>query len=163
MKINKITGIIIASLIILLIITACQEQAHEQHMPQAPIAVEFFTEPVADIRVGEEVQLFVEVTQEGEAVSDAHPVRFEIWHEEESEAEATEENGHSGHGQDHGNGHHEMENWNTIHEMLDGEHIEGGVYGIHYTFEKEGLYYVMYHVDARGFHAMTRHEVIVQP
>lgn len=151
--------------LVLIIVTGCQEQAHdpEQYMPQAPIEVEFFTDPSTDIKVGEEVQLLIEVTQEGELVDDAHPVRFEIWHEAEDDASTEHGNHTSGHGNGHGHGHQDMKDWETPHQMLDGEHIEGGTYGLSYVFEKEGTYFVMYHVDARGYHAMTRHEVIVQP
>lgn len=111
--------------------------------PQAPIEVAFSTEPESGIKVGEPVELVATVTQEGKLVKDAELVRFEIWHEDDEDA--ANDGGHAGN-----------------HEMIEAKHRGDGQYAISYTFSKTGTYYVMYHVDARGFHAMTAHEVIVE-
>ncbi|MDQ0340507.1 hypothetical protein J2S00_003322 [Caldalkalibacillus uzonensis] len=164
-------------LLIATLLTACQsDDSHHGHesddlaMPQAPIEVTFYTEPEVDIKAGEAVYLIAEVTQEGQAVTDAELVRFEIWSAEEEQKEIGERD-HRGDeaehhaleedSQEHHTGHQAMDDYETEHEMIEAGHRGDGQYVLEYTFEKAGTYNVMYHVDARGFHAMTKHEVMV--
>lgn len=163
-----------------LMLSACGaggKDSDSSAFPQAPIEVAFSTEPESGIKVGEPVELVATVTQEGKLVKDAELVRFEIWHEDDEDA--ANDGGHAGnhghghaeghgadgeHAAEHGNGHHHhpMDGHETNHEMIEAKHRGDGQYAISYTFSKTGTYYVMYHVDARGFHAMTAHEVIVE-
>lgn len=148
---------------VLVLVSACQAGDQGEgntandapHMPQAPIEVNFFTDPDSGVQAGETTELIAEVSQDGALVDDAELVRFEIWHEEQDQ-EGNESPNNSNHS--HGG----MDHYETEHEMLEAEHRGDGQYVLEYTFEKSGTYFVMYHVDARGMHAMTKHEVEVQ-
>lgn len=154
-------GLMISCLIsVTMIFTACQVNDHNNEnevdhsaMPQTPIEVTFATDPDSHIQVGERVELIAKVTQEGEMVDDAELVRFEIWYEEDTSEK--DDN-------DHSNNHDAMEDYDTKHEMIEAEHRGDGQYVLEYSFEQFGTYHVMYHVDARGFHSMTAHEVVVE-
>ncbi|PYZ98934.1 hypothetical protein CR205_10295 [Alteribacter lacisalsi] len=77
--------------------------------------------------------LETEVTQEGNPVDDADEVVFEVWIQGNQEDS----------------------------DMVDYENVEEGVYTAPYTFEEDGIYYVVPHVTARGQHVMPRHEIAV--
>lgn len=154
-----------------IVMTACQagddtaeNGTQEPAMPQAPIEVAFSTDPESGITVGEPVTLIATVTQEGKFVNDADLVRFEIWEEDEEGGKHHNDQHKEGEEGDenHDHNHDAMEGHETDHEMIEAEFRGDGEYVIVYTFEKTGIYNVMYHVDARTFHAMSAHQVIVE-
>lgn len=169
---------ILLALCLVVFLTACQDKGEEQGSkdnvlpPAAPVDVEFSVDPATGIKPNQPVQLQVLLTQAGEIVEDADQVRFEIWHEDDqeedhdagsdaghdSDADHDADTDHEGDAHDHSS----MEHHNTDNEMVTAEHIGGGVYAYEYQFEKSGVYYVMYHVDARDLHMMTANEVIVE-
>lgn len=146
-----------------LLLAGCQAggQSDTPLLPTAPIEVQFFTEPDSGIQAGSPVTLVAEVTQEGQVVEDADRVRFEIWHEDEASGGEHQEEHSAQHSDGSHYEQHSMEGYETENQMLEAVHRGNGQYVLEYTFEKAGTYYVTYHVDARGFHAMTRHEVEV--
>ncbi|PWA10078.1 hypothetical protein DCC39_11840 [Pueribacillus theae] len=117
-------------------LAACGNSNGEQNQTQAdadkallPLEVEILTAEDA-FKPGEEGKIEIKVTEGEETVSDADEVLFEIWqHGKQEESEKIE--GHN-----------------------DGE----GMYSLVYTFEKEGIYYVVPHVTARGKHNMPKKE-----
>lgn len=96
-----------------------------------PIQVEFQYKPVKP-KVNQPVQLTVYVSQKNSPVEDADAVKYEVW-----------------------------EKGQEKHEMITAKKSGVGLYSIPYTFHKEGSYYVIYHVDARGFHNMRKNEIAV--
>ncbi|MDQ0339995.1 hypothetical protein J2S00_002790 [Caldalkalibacillus uzonensis] len=172
-------SIILLLLSVMLILAGCQDNQNAQdepYVPGAPIEVHFGTDPETPHPAGQPLILYVEVTQEGEAVEDADEVLFEIW------SEASEDDNH---GDDHSNGvaehgvghqdqqeadqeqqdspagheHQMMKDYQTEHDMLEAEHAGGGIYQLEISFDEPGTYYVMYHVTARGYHDMVTHEL----
>lgn len=73
------------------------------------------------------------VTQNGEPVDDASEVKFEVY-EQSSKAES---------------------------DMVDHTDVEEGVYSASYTFEEDGVYFVIPHVTARNMHTMPTHQIII--
>jgi hypothetical protein len=67
-------------------------------------------------------------------VQDADGVKYELWEEGEDQ-----------------------------HEMITASKTKDGSYSSPYTFTKPGKYYVIYHVDARGFHDMKKNELVILP
>lgn len=137
----------------------CQGQEESQkgpYLPQAPIEVHFGTDPEAPHPAGEPLTLFVQVSQEGEPVEDADEVTFEIWRADEDEEESEEQPPLPPSGLDGGD---PMAGYETDHDMLPATHAGEGVYQLEHTFDEPGLYYVMYHVTARGYHDMVRYEL----
>lgn len=82
---------------------------------------------------GIEGKIEIEVTVGDEPVPDADEVLFEIW--------------------EHGS--------QEDSEKILGEHEKDGIYSLTYTFEKEGVYYVVPHVTARGQHNMPKQIFLV--
>ncbi|MDQ0352241.1 hypothetical protein J2R98_002075 [Alkalibacillus filiformis] len=85
-----------------------------------------------EIDTGENT-LSTRVTQDGKPVEDASEVMFEVWQEGQKEAS----------------------------EMIEGDHVEDGVYEVSYTFEEEGVFYLVSHVTARDQHHMPQHDLVV--
>jgi hypothetical protein len=111
------------------------QQSHEEHENvEAPLQVDVTLEPET-VQVGTETAIQAVITQGGEAVTDAHSVSFEI--------------GAAG---------SPREEW----EKVDAEWVDGSYQGT-YTFPEADDYQVMYHVTARGSHAMDTVAVSVQP
>ncbi|TMW70317.1 FixH family protein [Alteribacter natronophilus] len=77
--------------------------------------------------------LEAEVTQDGNPVNNADEVVFEVWVQGNQEES----------------------------DMIDYDNVEDGVYTAPYTFEEDGIYFVVPHVTARGQHVMPRHEIRV--
>lgn len=97
-----------------------------------PLEVEILTESDAfEPGVAGEIQ--AKVWQGDENIDDADEVVFEIWKDG-----------------------HEDES-----EHLDGESVGDGIYSLPYTFEEDGIYYVIAHVTARDMHTMPKKEFIV--
>ncbi|WP_343795528.1 FixH family protein [Bacillus carboniphilus] len=77
---------------------------------------------------GEDVLIKAKVTQGDEEVEDAQAVKFEIWEKNDKDNS----------------------------EMIDFTDQSGGTYGITHSFEKEAIYEVQVHVDARNMHVMPK-------
>ncbi|WP_026688970.1 FixH family protein [Alteribacter aurantiacus] len=73
------------------------------------------------------------VSQEGDPVNNADEVVFEVWKQGEKEDS----------------------------DMLEYEEVNDGVYSASYTFEEEGIYFVIPHVTAHGMHVMPTHELVI--
>jgi len=159
--------VVAITLMLSLLLTACGGVAKDngknlEDVSSYPLQVAFTTQPTEGITVGSEVIISVEVTQGGQEVEDAGEVKFEIWHESEAEQPSTSNHGSSETKQSTHHGQvKNMQNYHSKHEMIEAEHQGNGMYSIRYSFEKEGTYYVMYHVTARDMHSMTTHEVEV--
>lgn len=118
----------------LLVLAACGSNANEESSGETdaerallPLVVEILTEEDA-FQPGEEGKFEVLVTEGEEKVTDADEVLFEIGKPgEEDEA-----------------------------EKIDGSHDGDGQYSLAYTFEEEGIYYMIPHVTARGKHTMPK-------
>ncbi|EGL82768.1 hypothetical protein CathTA2_1707 [Caldalkalibacillus thermarum TA2.A1] len=172
-------SLVLLLLSVVLILAGCQDQQDAQdepYIPEAPIEVQFGTDPETPHPAGQPLTLFVRVTQEGEGVEDADEVLFEIWRED-SEHHG-DQDGHSNGDAEHrdhqqsqqeehqdgqdspaGHGHPAMDGYETDHDMLEAEHAGDGLYQLEISFDEPGTYYVMYHVTARGYHDMVRHEI----
>lgn len=98
-----------------------------------PIDVHFQYSP-KEPKAKEKVELTVFVTQGNDLVQDADGVKYELWEEGEDQ-----------------------------HEMITASKTKDGSYSSPYTFTKPGKYYVIYHVDARGFHDMKKNELVILP
>lgn len=98
-----------------------------------PIEVSFSYSP-KEPKVMEKVELTVSITQENDLVQDADGVKYELWEEGEEQ-----------------------------HELITANKLKDGSYSSPYTFTKPGKYYVIFHVDARGFHNMKKNELIILP
>lgn len=162
-------------LLLLLFLSACGangEGEGDAHLPEAPIEVTFGTEPDAPHPAGQPITLYVKVMQEGEPVDDAEEVRFEIWRADEegekggdapSQADSGDQHGSHGQGDHHqGQESHsqgDMAHYQSDHPFYDATHTGDGVYTYEHVFDEPGRYYVMYHVTARGYHDMVKHEL----
>ena len=82
---------------------------------------------------GTEITIEAKVTQGEEEVDDADSVKFEIWDKEDEE--------------------------NSVIKPFESK--DGGTYAINHTFDKDGVYVVQVHVDARNLHVMPLSEVQV--
>ncbi|WP_048600726.1 FixH family protein [Rubeoparvulum massiliense] len=122
-------------LVFLLVFTACgdksDETLHNLYEEVVPIEVVIQMEPTV-IQPGTESLLRAIVLQKDQAVEDASSVQFEVWKQGDPQ-----------------------------HTWIDASHISDGHYEVTYTFTDEAMYYVMYHVDARGMHAMNKQKVPV--
>lgn len=81
----------------------------------------------------EPILLEAQVTQGGEVVNDADDVTFEVW-----------ESGLREQG-----------------VMLEATLTEDGKYSVEHTFEKEGVFFMFAHTNARGLHIMPKQQVVV--
>ena len=98
-----------------------------------PIEVSFHYSPKGP-KAMEKVELTVFITQENDLVQDADGVKYELWEEGQEQ-----------------------------HELITASKTKDGSYSSPYTFTKPGKYYVIFHVDARGFHNMKKNELIILP
>ncbi|HSJ36659.1 MAG TPA: FixH family protein [Planococcus sp. (in: firmicutes)] len=73
------------------------------------------------------------VTQDGEPVNDASEVKFEVY----------------------------VQNGKEDSDMLDYTEVDEGVYSVPYTFEDDGVYFVIPHVTARNMHNMPTHQILI--
>ncbi|MDR6225977.1 FixH family protein [Desmospora profundinema] len=108
-----------------------QQQGAESDV-EATLKVDVTVEP-EPVQAGEETAVRAAIIQNGEAVEDAHVVRFEIGPEGASEDER---------------------------EKVETALVDGVYQGM-YTFPEAGDYQVMVHVTARGSHMMDAVEVSV--
>jgi hypothetical protein len=134
----KISSIIISIYALLMIATtACTGKGDQSRTTslaeETPIKVSFQYSPQQP-KAMEKVELTVFITQENERVQDADGVKYELWKD----------------GQDQ-------------HELITASKTKDGSYSSLYTFSKPGKYYVIFHVDARGFHNMKKNELIILP
>lgn len=133
----------LVSVVLMLFLAACangdgdeKEASDEESMTDdgamLPLEVEIVTDSEA-FEPGQEGTIEAKVTQGDENVTDADEVEFEIW------KQGDEDN----------------------REKVLAEHGGDGLYAIQYTFQDDGLYYVIAHVTARGLHNMPTKEFIV--
>lgn len=110
-----------------------QDAASDQDVEELlPLEVEILTESDA-FEPGVAGEIEARVWQGDENIDDADEVVFEIWKDG-----------------------HEDES-----ENLDGESVGDGIYSLAYTFEEDGVYYVIAHVTARDMHTMPKKAFIV--
>ncbi|MCP3740915.1 FixH family protein [Rossellomorea sp. BNER] len=121
-------------LAIVVVLTACTANAKEGqdgNRSLEPLKAEI--QVPENIKLMNEINLKVKVTQGSDIVQDASEVMFEIWHEKGKEESI----------------------------MLEAKHDQNGIYSASTTFEKSGTYYVQPHVTARNMHVMPKVKVIV--
>src|SRR5690625_306778 len=82
---------------------------------------------------GKELRIEATVTLKEETVEDANEVNFELWRQGDGDDSVS----------------------------YPGEHIGDGVYAIDYTFEEDGVYYVVSHVTVEEMHRMLKKKIIV--
>lgn len=129
---KKILGITV--LIGTLMLTACGEEEPDAAEGDVNIElVETVFNSSDSAETGDTMTLSVTVTQGDELVEDADEVVFEVW-----ESGNREES-----------------------EMLSSKHTGNGVYEAETSFEKEGLFFVQAHTNARGLHVMPKQEMII--
>lgn len=116
--------------IFILMMTACQNTKEEEINLLDPIEVELTME--TELVINDEMTTKAIITQNDRAVTDANEVVFEIWQ--------------------HGN--------SETYQKLDGINIGDGVYEVNWVAEEEGVYYIFYHVTARGMHRMKKHQFV---
>lgn len=132
MKNDRLIKLCIALFASLLILSACATE--EETLPELTldmIDVKITAEP-QPIEPGEPVTIKAEVTLHGERV-EADRIWFDVWQE----------------GRD-----------DDI-EVVTGEREELGLYYITQTFEEEGVYYAVSHVDYGMMHNMPRLKLVV--
>lgn len=132
-------GVIFIVFLAMLFLVACSEKSSNNHNNsgdgQVPEKVEVDLQLPERAEPGETVNLVAHISQEGEEVSDADEVVFEIWVSEDKERE------HS--------------------QMVDVSEQKGGTYQSEYVFENDGVYYVQVHVTARGMHVMPKKKILI--
>lgn len=126
-------------LVVMIILAACgNEDASNQHVLETdqqveeslqPLEVEILTESDA-FDPGKEGKIEVKVSKGDEDVADADEVLFEIWKQGHEDAS----------------------------ENFEAENVGKGNYSLNYTFEEDGIYYVIAHVTARDMHTMPKKE-----
>ncbi|UOQ43803.1 FixH family protein [Halobacillus salinarum] len=125
--------------VLLLLLAACGSQevkdqtgdTDEGAVTKPHVEVKFDEEPLP---VNKETTIQAIVTQDGEEVTDAEKVEFEIWKKSD--------------GQD-------------TSEMIEAENQGNGAYAITYSFDSEGTYKVYAHTTANDVHVMPLVEVEV--
>ncbi|MFT9846628.1 FixH family protein [Aneurinibacillus sp. REN35] len=134
MKHNRCVWTVLLLFIATIVVAGCSNEKPpvERSIPEK-LTVQFAIAPVSP-KPKQEAALSVAVEQGGEKVEDAEEVKFEVWREGQTEA----------------------------HTMIPANKSGEGRYGAVYRFEQAGVYYVMYHIDARSLHAMQKHKVIVK-
>ncbi|SES19505.1 FixH family protein [Psychrobacillus sp. OK032] len=124
--------IIAAFTLTAMVLTGCgAEEANQEETTFQEIVVQIQT--AEQLPVGEEVVLSVKVSQGEKAVDDADVVEFEVW-----------ESGLRDEGQ-----------------MIEGTFTKDGVYEANYTFDHDGVYYMLAHTTARGLHTMPKQKLTV--
>lgn len=123
---------VIFSLLIILM-SACSGTIEEEKEQNYldPIEVELVMS--TDLQVNEELITEAIVTQGGESVSDASEVIFEIWQ--------------------HGNP--------STYSSNEGINLGNGAYQVSWNATSEGVYYIYYHVTARGMHRMEKIQFVI--
>jgi hypothetical protein len=130
----KRLSIVVVIISVVFLTVACQGNEQENiSLDGSPLEVEFGTDPNTLLTLDQTVELFVQVTQDGAAVEDAEEVTFEIWYAGSDE-----------------------------HETISAQYQGQGIYSTDKTLEQEGILNVMYHVTARGYHSMKKHEIVVE-
>lgn len=127
------TAIILCGVLLatMLILTACAEEDPLPGLTLDMIDVKITAEP-QPIERGEPVKIKAEVTLHGERV-EADKIWFDVWQE----------------------GHEDNK------EVVSGEREELGLYYITKTFEEDGVYYAISHVDYGMMHNMPRLKLVV--
>ena len=126
--------IIVTSLFLILLLASCNnviEEAEEEINLLDPIEVELNMK--SQLVVDDEMVTEAIITQKGEPVTDANEVVFEIWQ--------------------HGNP--------DSYQLLEGFNEGKGAYEVSWTARDVGVYYIYYHVTARGMHRMEKHQFVV--
>ncbi|SDX39057.1 YtkA-like [Marininema mesophilum] len=128
----------------LLLLTACgsaqdtkekdQSKDQKQMKQDNKLQVDLMTNP-EKIKAGKPAQVHAMIMQKGKPVNDADRVRFDIWPKGEDGKK----------------------------ESLKTKRMDDGMYVAKKTFKKAGKYEVMYHVTARGAHAMDSKTITVRP
>ncbi len=120
-------------LAIMIFLTACgEEEAVPCGNTLVPIEVSFSWDSV-ELDSGAEVEFEAIVTHDEIPVDNAQEVIFEIW--------------------EHGN-----EDYHFMEETV----VEGdGRYTLDWTFDRDGVYYVYYHVTACSMHRMEKVQIVI--
>ncbi|MCG7331614.1 FixH family protein [Salinicoccus roseus] len=121
------------------LLTACgnsgeteTEMNHDNPSEDEVHALEVDLEVPETAEAGDTVEFSAHVHSNGEDITDADKVMYEVLSGEESL------------------------------EKIEAEHDQNGVYTIEYTFEEAGTYTVISHVDALRLHTMPQSDITVQ-
>lgn len=129
---KKIVFILLITFTALLAACAADEKEAEDDLSELPeLAVDF--DVPEQVEAGETIDLTAHVTYDGEAVTDADGVKFEVWTQGNSEDSV----------------------------YLEGVHQQDGTYTASFTFEEEAVYEMYAHTDAKDMHVMPLATVIV--
>jgi hypothetical protein len=124
----------IVSVFFIFLLAACGQEGNKKSEEVNfldPIEVELTT--TTELAVNEEIVTQAFITQNDIPVTDANEVVFEIWQ--------------------HGN----PETYRFIEAQAQGN----GIYEVTWSASEEGVYYVFYHVTAKGMHRMEKHQLVV--
>ncbi len=120
-------------LICSLSLVGCGNTPEEATACQNPLVPVEVDLQLEDMKVGQVMTISAFVSHDGIPVDNANEVVFEIW--------------------EHGN-----EEYHFIEETIN---VGEGLYSLNWTFEKEGVYYVYYHVTACDMHRMEKHQIVI--
>lgn len=101
--------------------------------PDTSVPIEADLEVAEQAEKDEKVTFTVTVTQDGEAVSDASEVEFEIWEDGNKEES----------------------------EMIEADNAGDGAYTVEKTFDTDAVYHVQSHVTARTMHTMPVKKIAI--
>ncbi|MFN7251763.1 MAG: FixH family protein [Anaerobacillus sp.] len=124
---------VLISIILVLLLGAC---GHEDHKNTEEVN---FLDPIeveltsTDLVVNEEIHTQALITQNNDQVSDASEVIFEIWQ------------------------HGKPDTYRSVEAVNAGD----GIYEVTWVANEEGVYYIFYHVTARGMHRMEKHQFVI--
>lgn len=130
---KKLGWILFIYAVCLLVLSACGQSEQPGSQMLRPQMIDVDLNVPEQVDVGELVTIEATVTLESEPVENADEVIYEIW-EQGKRTEA---------------------------ERIEGMHRGNGVYAIDYTFDQNGVYYVVSHVTLREMHNMPRKRIIV--
>jgi hypothetical protein len=122
------------SILLIFLLGACGHEGHkntEEVNFLDPIEVELTSK--TELAVNEEIHTQALITQNNVEVSDANEVIFEIWQ------------------------HGKPDTYRSVEAVNAGD----GIYEVTWVAHEEGVYYVFYHVTARGMHRMEKHQFVV--
>lgn len=122
--------LIVVMLMLLFIVTACNNKKVEEVNFLDPIEVQLTTE--TELSVNEEIVTQALITQKEVPISDVEEVVFEIWQ--------------------HGNP--------DSYRYVEGTLVGNGVYEVTWKANEDGVYYIFYHVTAKGMHRMEKHQFV---
>ncbi|WP_342388505.1 FixH family protein [Salinicoccus bachuensis] len=135
----KLKFLMFAMILALSALSACgnggemeAEMNHDQSGEDEVRSLEVDLEVPETAGTGEAVEFTAHVHSNGENVTDADKVMFEVLQGKESL------------------------------EMIEAEHDQNGVYSIEYTFDEAGTFTVISHVDALQLHTMPQAEITVE-